>query len=158
VATFTDLKGTQRRVAITFRHLARLREQNAIIVADLVNNEAAEMRALLQDPDRFAKVLHTLCAGPEETEDEFLDCLDLPTLESAAVPFMEAVLSFCRGPKAGAVVARTLAPRYADAMSKVDAVLDGLPEKLEAALAARQSTSNASAGSSPELSASTQTP
>lgn len=149
MATFKDLKGQAREVAITFRHVGPLRERHQVKIGDLLKEEGAELRALLQDPERFAAVLHTLTGRPDEPLDDFLDALDLPTLEAAALPFLEAVLSFSRGRKAGAVVSQVMTPRREQAAAKFDAALDGLVARL---------TSSSSGGNSPGSSASTPPP
>lgn len=148
MGVFKDLGGNTRELRIDFRHLGRLRENNGVVIKDLAGDATGgKMGALLNDPERFAEVLFTLSARPGETADAFYQLLDMPTLEAAAAPFMEAVLSFSQGSRAGAVLAAELDPKIADLAARRTEAVEALAAQFG------QSTSRTSGESSPASSA-----
>lgn len=106
-----DLGGPARPVRIAFRNLARLHLNNAVIIGHLVRAEGELLRELVLDPDRFTDVLHTLCAGPDESAEAFRRRLDPAALAAAAAAFLAAALAFCAGPRTGAAAVEHLDPR-----------------------------------------------
>lgn len=158
MATFKDPTGRDWQIAITAGDLKRLKRDAGVDLRDALKPQGGQITEILDDPERFLDLMWSLCskqvAAASVPRDDFEMLFDRETTVGAVAAVWEAVWDFSRGQKAGAEARKTL-------LAATNEVENATAEVLRAAtgrLTRSGPTSNASASSSPELSASTTVP
>ncbi len=157
--TFRDMKGREWLIQINVAAVKRVRTLVDVDLLGLVDQGFGNLGKLLSDPVRLVDVLYALCKAEADakgvTDEQFGEAMAGDAIEHAADAFLQELTDFFPNPRIRAglkrvvAAAETLSDRMMDQMeARIDAIdLDAESERL-----------TASAGSSPESSASTPAP
>ena len=155
MAEFTDKAGRKWEIDLVVDDLTRVREETGYELGKLVSNSDSLATFLYGDPERFMRVLYSLCREQIEaagvSERDFARGMNRKALEGAVEAVWKAVTDFTQPPKTAAMMqARLRGLMEAADEAASESVLHAADEAV-----GRLRTSNGTAGNSPESSAST---